>query len=187
MAARIEDPFFDEAYEPQLVVVRSASSWVEVQLMSDAECGRFSGGIIEARSKSGVIQAEVSAMRRFTTFALGAVGVLVLTAPLMAHHRWPVDMSTLVTVQGTVVSFAWQNPHPMIQLDVTTEDGEVERWQVGGPAINRMVANGWSRDTLEGGEVISGIGHQFSDGQRIIRLQRVIFEDGREMLVYARE
>ncbi len=75
----------------------------------------------------------------------------------------------------------------MIQLDVTNESGEVERWQVGGPATNRMVANGWDRDTLQGGEQITGIGHQFSDGQRIIRLQRVIFEDGREMRVYARD
>ena len=125
-------------------------------------------------------------MRRLTTLALVALGFVIAASSLSAHHRWPVDMSTLVTVQGTVVSFNFSNPHPMIQLDVTNEAGEVERWQVGGPATNRMANNGWTRDTLQGGEQITGIGFQFSDGQRIIRLEKIIFADGREMFLYGR-
>ena len=126
-------------------------------------------------------------MRRLTTLALVALGFIVAATSLSAHHRWPVDMSTLVTVEGTVVAFTWSNPHPMIQLDVVNDAGETERWQVGGPATNRMVANGWDRDTVQAGDRITGIGFQFSDGQRIIRLERIIFADGREMRVYARE
>jgi hypothetical protein len=40
--------------------------------------------------------------------------------------------------------------------------------------------------TLKAGDVITGTGYQFSDGQKIIRLERVVFADGREMRVYAR-
>jgi hypothetical protein len=126
-------------------------------------------------------------MRRLTTLALVAFGIVIAASSLSAHHRWPVDMSTLVTVEGTVVAFTWANPHPMIQLDVTNAAGEVERWQVGGPATNRMVGNGWDRDTVKAGDQITGIGFQFTDGSRIIRLERIIFADGREMLVYARD
>ncbi len=106
--------------------------------------------------------------------------------PLSAHHSWPVNFSNLVTVKGTVVQFEWGNPHPMITLEVRTDDGKTERWLVGGPAINRMEANGWTRTTVKTGDVITGTGYQFSDGQKIIRLERVVFADGKEMRLYGR-
>src|SRR5690348_16750783 len=92
--------------------------------------------------------------------------------PLAAHHSWPVNFDKLVTVKGTVVDFNWANPHPMMTLEVQASDGKTEKWQVGGPAINRMEANGWSKTTVKRGDVITGIGYQFADGQKIVRLER---------------
>ncbi len=112
--------------------------------------------------------------------------VFSIAIPLSAHHSWPVNMSQLVTVKGTVMDFAWENPHPMIMLEVKSDDGKVEKWLVGGPAINRMEANGWTKSTVKPGDVLTGIGYQFSDGQKIIRLERVIFADGKEMRLYGR-
>jgi len=106
--------------------------------------------------------------------------------PLSAHHSWPVNMSQLVTVKGTVMEFEWANPHPMITLEVRSDDGKVEKWLVGGPAINRMEANGWTKTTIKPGDVITGTGYQFSDGQKIIRLERIVFADGKEMRLYGR-
>ena len=106
---------------------------------------------------------------------------------LSAHHAWPLNQSQLVTVKGSVVRFEWGNPHPMITLEVPTADGKVEKWLVGGPAINRMEANGWTKETVKPGDVITGIGYQYSDGQKIIRLERVVLADGKEMRLYARE
>ena len=120
------------------------------------------------------------------------VPVLVLIAlisgavALSAHHSWPVNNTQLVTVKGTVMEFQWENPHPMITLEVRTDDGKVEKWMVGGPAINRMEANGWTKASVKPGDVITGIGYQFSDGQKIIRLERIVFADGKEMRLYGR-
>lgn len=108
------------------------------------------------------------------------------TVALSAHHSWPVNMSQLVTVKGTVMDFAWENPHPMITLEVKSDGGTVEKWLVGGPAINRMEANGWTKTTVKPGDVITGTGYQFSDGQKIIRLERIVFADGKEMRLYGR-
>jgi hypothetical protein len=72
----------------------------------------------------------------------------------------------------------------MIMLDVRTDDGRMEKWQVGGPALNRMEANGWTRTTVKAGDVITGIGYQFTDGQKIVRLERVVLADGKQMRVY---
>jgi hypothetical protein len=120
---------------------------------------------------------------------LVTVAVLALVSavvPLSAHHAWPVSYAQLVTVNGTVAEFAWGNPHPMITLDVRTSDGKMEKWSVGGPATNRMEANGWTRTTVKPGDVITGIGYQFSDGQKIIRLEHVVLPDGKKIRVYAR-
>jgi hypothetical protein len=123
------------------------------------------------------------------TLLMSVVVTLAVVAgavSLSAHHSWPVNMDKLVTVKGTVMEFAWENPHPMITLEVRTDDGKVEKWLIGGPAINRMEANGWTKTTVKPGDVLTGTGYQFSDGQKIIRLDRVVFADGKEMRLYGR-
>jgi len=123
------------------------------------------------------------------TLCVPALVVLALVSalmPLSAHHSWPVSNDRLVTVKGKVIDFKWGNPHPMITLEVQTNDGRTERWQIGGPAINRMEANGWTKTTVKAGDVITGIGYQFTDGQKILRLERVVLADGKELLLYGR-
>ena len=117
-------------------------------------------------------------------------GFLVLTllsaaVPLSAHHQWPVSRSGLVTVKGTVTEFVWANPHPMITVEVQA-NGQTEKWLIGGPALNRMQANGWTRETVKPGDVITGTGYQFADGQKIIRLESVVLADGKQINVYGR-
>jgi hypothetical protein len=57
---------------------------------------------------------------------------------------------------------------------------------MGGPALNRMEANGWTKTTVKTGDVITGVGYQFSDGQKIIRLEHVVLADGKELRLYGR-
>jgi len=120
-------------------------------------------------------------------FVLTAVifAVVAIAVPLSAHHSWPVG-NQLVTVKGTVTEFMWANPHPMINLDVRNKDGVIEKWQVGGPAINRMESNGWSKTTVKPGDVITGIGYQYSDGQKILKLDKAVLPDGKEIFLYGR-
>jgi len=118
-------------------------------------------------------------------------GFLVLTLlssamPLSAHHQWPVSRTRLVTVKGTVTEFVWANPHPMITVEVQANGGQKEKWLIGGPALNRMEANGWGKATIKYGDVITGTGYQFADGQKIVRLERVVLADGKEIRVYGR-
>ena len=123
------------------------------------------------------------------TLCVPAFVILTLVSavmPLAAHHSWPVSFDRLVTVKGTVVEFRWANPHPMITLEVQANDGRMEKWEIGGPAIIRMEANGWTKSTVKPGDVITGIGYQFGDGQKILRLDRVVLADGKEIRLYGR-
>jgi hypothetical protein len=49
-----------------------------------------------------------------------------------------------------------------------------------------MEANGWTKTSVKPGDVLTGIGYQFTDGQKILRLERVVFADGKEMRLYGR-
>jgi hypothetical protein len=121
------------------------------------------------------------------TFIPAVVVTLICVAvPISAHHSWPVSMDKLVTVKGTVKEINWMNPHPMFTIDVRAANGQTESWLIGGPALTRMEANGWTKTTVKLGDVITGIGYQFADGQKIIRMERAVLPDGSEMRVYGR-
>ena len=117
----------------------------------------------------------------FVILALVSVAI-----PLTAHHSWPISRDHLVTIKGTIIELVWANPHPMMTLEVQANDGRTERWEVGGPAIIRMESNGWTKTTVKPGDVITGIGYQFADGQKIVRLERVVLADGKELRLYGR-
>jgi hypothetical protein len=125
-------------------------------------------------------------LARLHGIALGAFAILAAAGPLFAHHAWPVDRSKEVTVKGTVTAYDWSNPHVMIALDVRTSDGKVEKWNVGGPSTSRMAANRWDRNTLEAGDAITAIGYRFTDGSNVLRLEKIVMSDGKELLLYGR-
>ena len=87
--------------------------------------------------------------------ALAAAGALLSAAPSFAHHSWPVDFSKEITIRGAVTSYNWGNPHVMFGMDVQGANGNMEKWNVGGPSTNRMAANGWERATLKPGDVVT--------------------------------
>jgi hypothetical protein len=123
---------------------------------------------------------------RARILALGAVGILAVGSPLFAHHSWPVDFSREVTVKGTVTEYNWGNPHVMIALDVTDESGKLEKWSVGGPSTTRTADNGWDKNSLKAGDVITGSGYRFTDGQKVLRLQKIVMPDGSVRLLYGK-
>ncbi|MEO8097882.1 MAG: DUF6152 family protein [Acidobacteriota bacterium] len=125
-------------------------------------------------------------MKAFCVLSWIALALIPAQMPLSAHHVWPVNQQRLVTVKGTVVVFEWGNPHPMITLAVPVANGNTEKWQIGGPALGRMEANGWTKTTVKTGDVITGIGYQLSNGEKVIKLERVILPTGKEILVYGR-
>ena len=125
-------------------------------------------------------------MTRLQILALAAAVTLAAASPLFAHHSWPVDFSHQVTVKGTVTSFNWGNPHVMFGMDVADANGSVQKWNVGGPSTNRMAGNGWLKDTLKPGDVVTATGYQFTDGQKILRLEKIIMASGKEMFLYGR-
>jgi Family of unknown function (DUF6152) len=115
-------------------------------------------------------------------FRIGLAAALLLGPVLSAHHGSAnYDMSKSVSVKGTVKQFAFTNPHSAIYVDAKNEKGSVEEWLVEADSPNNLARNGWTRDSIKAGDVVTIVGNPLKDGSKVMRLQKVIFADGREL------
>ena len=112
-----------------------------------------------------------------------ALGLLLLTLPISAHHGGAslYDMSKVVTVQATVTDFLWTNPHVEIGLDAKDEKGRVKHWILEANSTPVMVNRGWNRKTLQPGEVIKVSFNPSQRGGSVGRLIKLTKADGQEL------
>jgi hypothetical protein len=63
---------------------------------------------------------------------MAIVLLFVVAATAHAHHSVPVhyDLSTEDSVNGVITRVVWRNPHSFMELDVTNDNGEIERWHI---------------------------------------------------------
>lgn len=124
--------------------------------------------------------------RRIGTF-LGIVfsaAFLVFAVPgnLSAHHGLSAyDMSKTITVKGTVTEFAFMNPHSAIHLETKDDKGSAEQWLVEADSPNNLARAGWKRDSIKTGDQVTIVGNRAKDGSKVMRLQKVVFADGKEL------
>ena len=122
-------------------------------------------------------------MKRGLTLLCAVLIILLPGSGLVAAHHGlaAYDMSKAVTVKGTVTEFAFANPHSAIYLEVKGENGSTEKWLVEADSPNNLARAGWTRNSIKAGEEISVVGNRAKDGSKLLRLQKIIFADGREL------
>lgn len=118
--------------------------------------------------------------RKFIWFA---ASVLLLPAIVIAHHNAASHylLDQKITVNGVVTEFRLINPHARIYFDVTTEEGEVQKWLGEGNASSVLRRRGWTDDHLKPGDVISISGSPARDGGHKIDWELIVLEDGTEL------
>jgi hypothetical protein len=62
------------------------------------------------------------------------------------------------------------------------DKGEIEKW-VGEARSPSMLVRigGWNKSTIKPGDVITASGHRAKNGSNVLRLQKIVLPDGREM------
>jgi Family of unknown function (DUF6152) len=141
---------------------------------------------VEARVKAPGLrngaQAAWGFMRVLIVWAV-AIAVGAAWTPAYGHHGASMfDMEHLITVQGTVTSFEWINPHSMIYADAKDDKGNVQKWAIetrGGP--NALSRAGWTKETLKPGDEVTFTGHPAKNGTSNMRLVKVTLANGKEM------
>ena len=115
---------------------------------------------------------------------IAAAGLIVAAAPMLAHHSFSAeyDRSKPVTLKGTVTKVEWMNPHARFYVDVKEESGAVTNWEFELGSPNGLMRQGWSRNSLKEGDVVTVSGSRAKDGANLVNANRVEFADGKRVL-----
>lgn len=112
----------------------------------------------------------------------------LLAQPGHAHHSFAVHFveNEVITVSGTVTGFRFSNPHGILSFEMKKDDGSVEQWRAETNSPNVLRRRGWSKDSLKAGDRITVDGFPSRDGTPYMRVNKVTFADGRELIGQAR-
>ena len=114
-----------------------------------------------------------------TYFLAGFLGLL-LSAPTFAHHSFGAeyDDTKPVTITGVVTKLDWENPHIHFYLDVEDDAGNIAHWKFLGFPPNMLIRQGWRRETMKEGDVVSVYGWRARDGSNFAHSREVTWADG---------
>jgi hypothetical protein len=106
-----------------------------------------------------------------------AIGVLIgaaliaTTTALGAHHAVSAEFDNTkpITFKGAIKRVEWMNPHVYTQVEVKEPDGKVVVYRVEGGAPNTLFRQGWRKDDLKIGEIVtvSGIRAKAAESMNI--------------------
>jgi hypothetical protein len=111
-------------------------------------------------------------------------GALAMAAlPLAAHHSFDAeyDRNKQREFKGTVTNVEWMNPHARFYVDVTEPDGKVVNWEFELGSPNGLMRQGWKRNSLKKGDVISITGNLAKDGSNLANARNITLADGRRV------
>ena len=119
-------------------------------------------------------------MKAVALFSLALLGVAV---PVAAHHGAAAydESKEVVLKNATVTKFTWANPHTIVEVDVKDENGKVTHWagELGSPSA--ITNQGWSKASIEAGDVITVYIHQSKTGNPVGRISHVALADGTQL------
>jgi hypothetical protein len=151
----------------------------------------------------------IRGVMKIGAFASIAAAALAASLPLAAHHSFTAefDGTKQIKATGSVTKLDWQNPHGWIHLTVTelcertappgppVPDAKEEEWvcrtpdsqegaadwafEIGSP--NGLMRQGWTRNSLKAGDVVTVLGSRARDGSTNSNARSVTTADGKRM------
>lgn len=118
---------------------------------------------------------------RHTVLAAAAlsIGLLMSSGPTLAHHGGSAyDTSKTVVLTGTVKTFDFIQPHPIIGLDVKDESGNMVNWSIEMTSPNHLVRYGWNGHKLKPGDQITVTGNAAKNGLKVLNLRKIAWSTG---------
>jgi hypothetical protein len=100
-------------------------------------------------------------MRAKLAAVIAGLGVVAVSAPVLAHHSFAVEYDQKKPVEGTgtISKVEWTNPHMRIYIDVKEPSGQVTTWNLELGAVNSVLRRGWKPADLKVGATVSFKGY----------------------------
>jgi Family of unknown function (DUF6152) len=124
-------------------------------------------------------------MKTWLTGTLAVLLFFALAVPLVAHHSFSAeyDAKTPVSFKGYVTKLEWMNPHVWLYVDVKDDKGNViAKWDCEAGNPNALARQGWKRDSLKVGDLISVEGSRAKDGSFTMNARSIVLADGKRVL-----
>jgi hypothetical protein len=106
-------------------------------------------------------------MRTKFAVVLGVVALLAGVSGVRAHHSFSAEFDASKTFKftGPVTKVEWMNPHTFFYIDVKDEKtGKVTNWAMEMGSPNGLMRNGWTRNSMKIGDVVTVEGSMAKDG-----------------------
>ncbi len=108
--------------------------------------------------------------------------VVGLSVPLFAHHGGTtLYTDRTVTLKGTVKIWHWSNPHCLLTITVTGDDGEAVDWIAELQAPNTIHPLGFLKNSFKPGDEVTVTLRPTKNGSPRGSLSRVVLADGTEL------
>ncbi|MCU1336448.1 MAG: hypothetical protein JWO19_2029 [Bryobacterales bacterium] len=119
---------------------------------------------------------------RFGVLA-AAAALLSLGLPLAAHHSGAAvfDNTKKIDLTGTVTKVEWVNPHAHFYIDVKDGAGKVTNWNLELASPSILVRNGWKRNSIKEGDMVTVTGSRARDNSNFGIAQTIVFPDGHKL------
>ena len=115
--------------------------------------------------------------------SVAVAGFLLAALPVFAHHSFAAEYDTKapVTLKGAVTKVEWLNPHAYFYMDVKDDSGKVVNWAIENGPPNMLYRNGWRKDSLKPGDMVTVDGFRAKDGTTTASARLVQLPDGRKV------
>jgi hypothetical protein len=112
-----------------------------------------------------------------------ALCTTVATGAALAHHSFAAefDANAPIELTGTVTKVDWANPHTYFHIDVTGKKGDVENWALEMGSPNGLMRQGWTRDSMKIGDVVTVTGWRAKDGATKGNARSVTLSTGKKL------
>lgn len=125
--------------------------------------------------------------RQFPFVFAFMAGIILLSAPLFAHHSTAeYDMANVSSIKGTVTKFEWSNPHAYIYIQAKDDKGNTIEWTGELASLGMLARVNWKRDTVKPGDEITMYGNRAKDGRSVMRLEKIVLAGGQEISAQVR-